>query len=404
MKNKHLSLNNRIDIEKYLNYNFNFTEIGKIIDKSTSTISNEVKNRKQRIKKKNPYANSHDYICPFLTKPPYVCNACNNKLGCKKTRYEYYAKDADANYRNVLVNSRVGIDTDAETFNIINNLVKQGVEKGHSFYMIQNMNKDKIKCSHQTLYNYLHKGYLDIGCTDLPRLVRYKQRSKKQEVKIRNLKFREDRTYQDFLKYKEAFFIETGFDANIVEMDTVEGPKGEAESCLLTLLFIQSNFLLVFKMKHKTVACVRNVFNHIKQRIGYDLFAELFQIILTDNGSEFSDPDYIEFNGIYPHTRLFYCDPRKSQQKGSLEVTHEYIRRFVEKGKSFNTYNQRQITLMVNHINSVPRIKYGGMCAFQVQEVIISSSKFFKNLGLKRKYSFEIDLKPNLLVQKKDTK
>lgn len=401
MKNKHLSLNNRIDIEKYLNNNFNFTEIGRIIGKSTSTISNEIKSRKQRIKKKNPYANSKDYICPKLTKAPHVCNACETKHSCRKTRYEYYAKDADANYRNTLVSSRIGIDTDAGTFNAINHIINEGIEKGHSFYMIQKMNKDIVNCSHQTLYNYLHKGYLDIGCIDLPRQVRYKQRSKKQEVKIRNLKFKEGRTYQDFLKYKEDFFIKNGYDAHIVQMDTVEGIKGEDESCLLTLLFVQSNFLLAFKMKHKTIVCVRTVFNHIKEKIGYDLFAELFQIILTDNGSEFFDPDYIEFNGAYPSTSVFYCEPRKSQQKGALEVTHEYIRRFIPKGKSFNPYTQKQITLMVNHINSVPRAKHHGLCAFQVQEAIIYSSNFFKYLGFKRKFSLEIDLKPSLLKSKK---
>lgn len=403
MKNKHLSLNNRIDIEKYLNNNFNFTEIGRLLNKATSTISYEVKTRKQRIKKKNPYANSKNYICPILTKPPYVCNGCDSKHSCRKTRYEYYAKDADAFYRNTLVTSRTGIDTDAQTFNIINNLINEGTSKGHSFYMIRNMNRDKIKCSHQTLYNYLHKGYFDIGCIDLPRQVRYKQRTKKQEVKIRNLKFREGRTYQDFLNYKEQFFIDNAYDASIVQMDTVEGIKGEDEACLLTLLFVQSNFLLAFKMEHKTMVCVRKVFDYIKDRIGYALFAEMFQIILTDNGSEFFDPDYIEFNGIYNSSRLFYCEPRKSQQKGSLEVTHEYIRRYIPKSKSFNPYNQKQITLMVNHINSIPRIKYDGVCAFQVQEVITPSSLFFKNLGFKR--IVDINLKPSLLKSKeKDTK
>ena len=83
-------------------------------------------------------------------------------------------------------------------------------------------------------------------------------------MKIRNLKFKEGRTYQDFLKYKDDFFIENGYDANIVQMDTVEGIKGDDESCLLTLLFVQSNFLLAFKMKHKTIGYVRTVFNHIK--------------------------------------------------------------------------------------------------------------------------------------------
>ena len=59
---------------------------------------------------------------------------------------------------------------------------------------------------------------------------------------------------------------------------------------------------------------------------------------------------------------------------------------------------------MVNHINSVPRAKYDGLCAFQVQEIIPSSFNLFKGLKLKRKYSNEIDLKPSLLKAKKDTK
>ena len=91
-KNKHLTLNNRYDIEKYLNNNFNFTEIGRLLEKSDRTISYEVKNRKVRIKKKNVFNNAQNYICPLLLKPPYVCNGCDSKHGCRKTRYEYYAK------------------------------------------------------------------------------------------------------------------------------------------------------------------------------------------------------------------------------------------------------------------------------------------------------------------------
>ena len=46
------------------------------------------------------------------------------------------------------------------------------------------------------------------------------------------------------------------------------------------------------------------------------MFHTLFPIILTDNGTEFSKPDIIEFNDNHVYkTKLFYCDPRKSGQK-----------------------------------------------------------------------------------------
>lgn len=402
MKNKHLSMNNRIDIEKYLNFGFNFTEISRLLDKSISTISYEVKNRKVRIKKKNPYSNSKDYICPKLIKAPYICNSCESKHSCRKTRYEYFSKDADALYRNTLINSRTGIDMNAQEFNNLNNIIKQDSNKGHSFYMIVNNHKDSIKCTPRTLYNYYHKEYLDINGLNLPRIVRYKERKKEKELRIRNTKIRENRTYQDFLKYKEEFFIKNGYDALVVQMDTVEGPKEDNQSCLLTLLFVYSNFLMAFKMTDKTIKSVCEVFDYLKDLLGNELFSELFQIILTDNGSEFFDPDYIENNGLYDKSKVFYCDPRASQQKGSLEVTHEYIRRFIPKGNSFNDYSQEQITLMVNHINSVPREKYEGLNSFKVQQVF-ASDKFFKSLGFKEIYMFDVNLKPSLLKTKKDT-
>ena len=402
MKYKHLSLNNRIDIEKYLNMNFNFNEIAKMLNKSNRCISKEVKNRKTRIKKKNPYSNSKDFICPKLIKAPYVCNGCDKKISCRYTRYEYYSKDAHSSYKNTLVNSRIGIDMYADEFNNLNSIIKTDTRKGHSFYMIIRNHKNEISKTPQTLYNYYHSGYLDINGLDLPRLVRYKKRISKKEIKIRNTKIRENRTYNDFLKYKEEFFIKNGYDASIVQMDTVEGIKGEDESCLLTLLFVNANFLMIFKLEHKTIDCVNNAFDTIKDKLGDELFSKLFQIILTDNGSEFFDPDYIEYN-THEKIKLFYCDPRASQQKGSIEVTHEYIRRYIPKGKSFNSYSQTDITLMTNHINSVPRKRLGDISAFKVQQIFVPEV-FFNAFTYKEISPLDIYLKPSLFKQKDTTK
>ena len=402
-KFKHLTLSDRIDIEKYLGQGFNFSEIGRLLNKSYRTIAFEVKKHKKRIKKNN-FNNYKFFPCEKLNHTPFVCNGCDTKHSCRKTRYEYYAKDANNDYNELLVNSRVGIDMQCDEFNNLNNIIKEDIEKGHSFSMIVNNHKSEISKSKRTLYNYLEKGYLDIGNIDLPRKVRYKARKKKEdEPKIRKSKIREGRTYQDFLKYKEDFFIENGYDASIVEMDTVVGPNKENESCILTLLFRTSNFLMIFKLEHKTMECVDNVFNYLKDTLRLDLFSELFQIILTDNGSEFFNPDYIEYNGPFPKTRLFYCDPRQSQQKGKIEVAHEYIRRYIPKGNSFNNISQEQLTEMCNHINSVPRDLFKGVSAFSVQKCF-TPEEFFKKLGYREIYGIDINLTPKLLKKnKKDT-
>lgn len=401
--NRHLNLSQRILIEQSLNERKCFKEIGKLIGKHKTTISREIK-RSRKLVKCNRYgvSSNFDMNCPKTSKPPYVCNSCPSRMGCRKNKYYYYAKDAHDKYRETLIDSRSGVNLTCEEFHKLNNVVKQDIEKGHSFSMIINNHKGEFNVGERTLYNYQEKGYLDTLNIDLPRKVRYKKRKKHTTPIIRDSKIRENRTYQDFLKYKEDYFIKNGQDVGVIQMDTVEGKKGIDESVLLTLLFTQSNFLLAFKMESKTMEEVCRVIGDLKDDLGMDVFYEIFPLILTDNGSEFFNPEYIEDNGPFvAQSKVFYCDPRQSQQKGSIEVTHEFIRRYIEKGKSFNPYSQEDINLMINHINSVPREKFGGCTAYQVQE-IFTDSAFFKKLNLEKIYSIDVIIKPSLLKKKKD--
>lgn len=399
-KNKHLTLSDRYDIEKYLNLGFNFSQIARIMNKSDRTIAFEVKKHKQRIIK-NSFNNTKYFPCEKLSKTPFVCNGCDTKHSCRKTRFEYYGKQANDEYKDELINSRKGIDMQSDEFNKLNAIVKEEVkEKGHSFAMVVRNHQNEFSKTKRTLYNYLENGYLDIDNLDLPRKVRYKQRKKNVQPIIRKTKIREGRTYVDFLRYKEEFFITNFEDANIVQMDTVCGPAEPDQSCILTLLFTNSRFLMIFKLQNKTMAEVNKVFDYLKQSLGLQLFSFLFQIILTDNGSEFFDPDHIENNGEYPKTRLFYCDPMQSQQKGKIEVAHEYIRKYIPKGGSFNRITQEDLNLICNHINSVPRDKLLGMNAFYLQKCF-APDEFFEKLGYFEINSTSIILKDYLI--KKDT-
>ena len=72
----------------------------------------------------------------------------------------------------------------------------------------------------------------------------------------------------------------------------------------------------------------------MRSALGADGMARVFGAVLTDNGSEFADEGAIaallgEREG---ETRLFYCDPRQSQQKGACERNHVEIRKLLPKG------------------------------------------------------------------------
>jgi len=145
-------------------------------------------------------------------------------------------------------------------------------------------------------------------------------------------------------------------DTPIVEMDSVEGVKGG--KVLLTFHFTDSQFMLAFIRDANTSQSVIDAFERIYSELRPDGFQKLFPVILTDNGSEFSNPSALEFDKEgNRRTSIFYCDPSAPYQKGAVENNHELIRRIVPKGHSFNSYSQEDMDLMMNHINSYGRRK-----------------------------------------------
>lgn len=386
---KHLNLSNRIIIEGKLNESISLRKIGEFINKPHTTISREIVTR--RIFVKGNSFNSLNMNCEKTKKAPFVCNGCPNKNKCKKNKYFYYAKDADDNYRKTLVESREGIDFENSDFRKMDKIIKEETEKGHSFYMIT-QDHPEFDLTERTLYYYQEKGYLSTKNIDLPRKVRYKKRKRnvsKNKSQRNEENCRINRTYKDFLSYMES--IKSNY---YVEMDTVEGIKGH--SVLLTLCVIPFNFIFAYKIDSQTISAVTDKINYIKNILGYEIFHKIFPIILTDNGGEFKRPDLIENNGEdVVKTKVFFCDSGRSDQKGSIEVTHEYIRRFIEKGINFDKYTEEQIQLMMNHINNTKREKLNGNTPFSLLENKIGYENM-KKLGFYFIPSKDIILKPSL--------
>ena len=177
-------------------------------------------------------------------------------------------------------------------------------------------------------------------------------------------------------------------------MDTVEGTKGH--SALLTLNYIPFNFMMAYKVNEQTISEVTDKINKIKNIIGLETFHKIFSTILTDNGKEFKRPDLIEDNGPdIVRSKVFYCDSRRSDQKASIEVTHEYIRRFIEKGTDIDNYSDEDILLMMNHINNTKREKLNGKTPYELM-VDKFGIEVIKKLGFYFIAPNDIILKPNL--------
>lgn len=426
-KNAHLVLDERATIEVRLRERASFTEIGRELGKDPSTISKEVRLHSQTVRKasfnpcskrstcdeygtacskcKMQYSKSckrcarvkcfehckqfEELICNKLKKPPYVCNGCLQRQSCKLEKHIYSAKTAQKTYETTRSESRQGIAITPEELKRVDAIVSPLVKLGQSIHMICVNNADDIMLDEKTIYNYIDAGLLSVDNIDLPRKVRYRTRSHKKPVRV-DKQCHVGRTYEDFEAY-----IAANPDIPVVEMDSVEGRKGG--KVLLTIYFRNSSLMLAFIRDNNTAKSVTEIFEWLYEQLGHEAFTNLFQVILTDRGSEFTNPLAIEFNKDNERrTHIFYCDPQRSDQKGGCEVTHEMIRRVLPKKTSFDNLTQDDITLMMSHIDSYNRKKLNNQSAHQLFS-FINGGDILDKLGIKSIPANEINLTPLLL-------
>lgn len=427
-KKKHFTFDERQQLERLLSESLSFKSISKILHKNPSTVSREVKKHmvvkktgaygrvfndcKKRMQCKEYYLcqdeNCQKKFCKYclkcstvckkyekencfkLSKSPYTCNGCKSRFKCTLEKSYYNALEAQKKYKNVLSESRNGVNIDEFEIERLNNFIKPLIDKGHSIHHICSNNKDTIMLSEKTLYSYIDDNILNIKNIDLPRKVRYKKRKKiKSHFKV-DKSCRINRNYEDFLN-----FTIKNPDLPIVEMDTVEGVKGG--KLLLTLHFRESLFMLAFIRDSNTSQSVIDIFNSLYELLTPEVFFRLFPVILTDNGSEFSNPLALEFDkNNKRRTHIFYCDPGKPHQKGACENNHEFIRRIIPKGMNMDNYSQFHITLMMNNINSYGRKKLNNQSPFDLFS-FFHGKDLLKKLGSFQIPPNEILLKPKLL-------
>ena len=348
MKKERLTIENRMLIDQLLKLNYNLKDIANAVDSTSATISREIK--KRRICGKNNYKE-----CDKLKRFPYVCSCCNLKSNCYKKKYYYNYKKAQENYEYLLHNSRKGIDMSIDEIEYWNDyLIDKLKNKNQPILHLYNTIEKEFPKSIQTFYNYVHRGYFsNINDEMLPRSFSYKPRKRKNEkptIRYDN-SVRKGRT----LKELEEYLVEHP-NANIVEMDTVIG-KFEDKKCILTLYFRNSKLMLMFLIKKYKPSEVKKVFLKLRKTLGIDKYKELFEVILTDNGWEFSKPEDIELNYITGEkiSNVFYTDSYSSWQKGGIERNHEFIRYIIPKGITFDNLTDENVLNMMNNINNVKR-------------------------------------------------
>ncbi len=357
-KNKHMTLDDRIEIQECLSKGMSFKAIGQRIGKDQTTISKEVKLHGKV--HTNSFTQTEE-CCPKLLKAPFVCNGCpkRNHSNCRYARRIYHAKTAQKEYESVLVESREGIPLTKEEFYKTEMIISSAVKAGQNIYHAIQANN--LPVSKTTVYRHIECGYYTISKIDLPRAAKFKPRKEtKGEYVPKGVKI--GRCFEDF-----TMFLEENPSVNCVEMDTVIGRIGG--KVIMTFQFVNVDFMFGLLLDNKTAAEAANKIRSLKEKLyacGLH-FADAFPVLLTDNGGEFSDVFAFE-NGLdgLPETKMFFCDPNAPYQKPHVENNHTLFRGIVETGRSFDNFTQENVNLIFSHINAVKRKQFNGKSAYDM--------------------------------------
>lgn len=397
---KHLTLESRNIIEIELGKGTSFRKIARILHKDPTTISKEIRAH-IRHEKTGAFSKSFNdclhnanrscslrnvckmctyrkrlcwscgicnekcslyekYTCPKLKKPPYVCNSCESKTNCTLEKSFYKALSAQKEYETLLSESRSGFAFSEEEIRHLDNIVSPLLIKGQSIHHISIFHKDEVMMSERTLYSYVNNGIFSARNIDMPRTVRMRPRkSKTRPLKV-DKSCRINRTFKDYKDY-----MSNHSDLPAQQIDSVIGIKGGP--VLLTIHFVKQELQLAFLRESNDSKSVTDIFNNLYSKLGSDAYSDLFPILLADNGSEFSNPTAIEFDKEGKlRSRVFYCDANAPFQKPNCENNHEFIRRIIPKGVDFGKYTQKDIDIMMSHINSYARESLGNKSPYEV--------------------------------------
>lgn len=428
----HLTLTNRIEIERGLRERWSFNKIARHLGVSRSTVLREIRKHLQSSEKgakgrvpnrcihrsacdrhflcascNRPRQNRkcstcghcnavcpdfEELICERLQRPPYVCNGCGDEWKCVLHKKFYIASAAQKAYEELLVSSREGAAVTEEERIEMTDTLAGALRKHQSIHHAMAASPDIFHVSERTLYTYVRNGVLKPVCLiDLPVAPKLKQHRRRGTEHKVDRECRLGRTLEDFNAYLEAHP-----DTPVVEMDSVEGKKGG--KVLLTLNFDSCTFMMLFIRDANTSQSVIDIFNMLEELLGLETFKMLFKVILTDNGSEFSNPAALETSHVTGErrTRIFYCRPLSAWQKPNVENNHRNLRDIFPKGESMDHVTQEKATLAMSHLNSKLREGLNDVPAFKLFETVYGGGILGK-LGVVLIPGREVNLSPDLV-------
>ena len=346
----------RSSIERAMDKRSSARSIARDLGRSPSSITDEIKRNRTVCKGPGKGERVIDVpegqvICPRLTSWPWVCNGCRlRRYHCSRTwRCEYSAMRAQAIADKELTDARRGVNRSEVAFEEAMAAIRADTARGLSPAQIAACRSAQFAVSPSTIYRWIAAGYGGMSNLELRRKVGYKPR---KEHIVKPTSHGPEHSFAAFAALSEDTRL------GACEMDTVIGRSRDTR-CILTLYLRPFKMQLALLLADKTSSAVAAALDMLERAIGKPLFQRLFGLILTDNGTEFSNTEAIERSALEDTTRceVYYCDVRQSQLESGCERNHVELRMILPKGRgiAFDDLHTRDLAILMSHLNSQPR-------------------------------------------------
>lgn len=415
----HLTLDERRIIEKGICNGSTKRAIAMTIGKDETTVAKEIRLHRYMSHKcsfaleckEYPYCRYYHrckidcpqyqpFKCNRRDRTPGACNGCPDFRSCRFNKFIYKPEKAQNEYQESLVDSRGGPNLSYEEAKKKADIIAPLLKQGLSPYQILKIHPE-LDMSEKTMYNYIEDGIFKeiagITSMDLRRQVSRKLPKKKRN----DFKKREDHKYLAGRTFKDLqTYLECEPHVFITQMDTIY--NDQSGPFIQTFKFIDSGILFAILHSSKSAQDMLNGVNMLESILEPDVFRKYVHVLLTDRGTEFSLADAMETSSDDTRrTRVFYCDPMRADQKGSLENNHVLLRYVLPKGTnlySLGLTSQDKLNLVLSHVNSAPVEKLGGKSPLETAEFMFNDlyQKLY-DFGIRQIDKHQLILKPYLL-------
>lgn len=287
-------LSERCEISILLNKDYSFREIADALERSVSTISDEIRE-----------------------------GSVKGKYDPKQAHHKAYVRRHYASFRGQKIVSNKKLHSFVES-NLLDGQSSEAIAG-----RIKHQEKDLPNVSKNTIYRYLRGPYGKI----LGMLLKKKKRPQERK-KVTKLK---DRTFIA----KRPKVVNRRQRVGDVEADFIVSGRG-GKGVLLTVVCRKIRIPFFELIPDVSIDNVHVAFERIKRR-----FPEM-KTATIDNDILFRMHKTLE---KLLNVKIYFCDPYSSWQKGSIENVNKFVRKFIPKGSDLSKYDQEYISMIEKKCN-----------------------------------------------------